>query len=46
MLGSQKVLKKLKVNKASGLDDLSAYILKELADEIAPIITAICTLSL
>ncbi len=34
--GIEKLLKIMKVNKASGPDDLSAFILKELAEEIAP----------
>jgi hypothetical protein len=44
--GVVKLLPKLKVNKASDPDDLPAYILKELAEEIAPILTAIFTQSL
>jgi hypothetical protein len=44
--GVVKLLQNLKVNKAPGPDDLPAYILKELADEVAPILTAIFTQSL
>ncbi len=37
--GVKTLLEKLNVNKASGSDDLPAYILKELAEEISPILT-------
>ncbi len=40
---SKKLLKKLKINKAASPDDLPAYILKELADKIIPILKAIYT---
>ena len=44
--GVEKLLQKLKVNKASGPDDLPAYILRETATEIAPVLTAIFNQSL
>ncbi len=44
--GIEKVFRKLKVSNASEPDDLPAYILKELAEKIALIITSINTLSL
>ena len=44
--GVEKLLQKLKVNKASGPDDLPAYILRETATEIAPLLTAIFNQSL
>ncbi len=42
----EKLLQKLKINKSAGPDDLPAYFLKELAEEIAPTLTAIYTQSL
>ena len=44
--GVEKLLSNLKVNKASGPDDLPATVLKELSHEIAPILTVIFTQSL
>jgi hypothetical protein len=44
--GVEKLLQKLKVNKASGPDDLPAFILRETATEIAPVLTAIFNQSL
>jgi hypothetical protein len=44
--GVENLLQKLKVNKASGPDDLPAYILRETAVEIAPVLTAIFNQSL
>ena len=44
--GVEKLLSNLKVNKAAGPDELSGHLLKELAKEIAPILTAIFTQSL
>ena len=44
--GVEKMLKSLKVNKAPGPDELPAYILKELAEELAPVLTALFNQSL
>ena len=44
--GIQKLLKKLDPKKANGPDQISTYILKECAEEIAPILTNIFTTSL
>ena len=44
--GVKKLLRDLKTNKASGLDDMSARILKELANELAPVISAFFVQSL
>jgi hypothetical protein len=44
--GVKNLLQKLKVNKASGPDNLPAYILRETATEIAPVLTAIFNQSL
>ncbi len=44
--GVEVLLKKLKINKASGQDDLPEYMLNELADESAPILIAIYMQSL
>ena len=44
--GVENLLQKLKINKASGPDDLPAYILRETAVEIAPVLTAIFNQSL
>ena len=44
--GIQKLLKKLNPQKANGPDQISTYILKECAEEIAPILTNIFTTSL
>ena len=44
--GIQKLLKKLDPKKANGPDQISTYILKECAEEIAPILTNMFTTSL
>ena len=44
--GVQKLLKKLDPKKANGTDEISTYIIKECAEEIAPILTNIFTTSL
>ncbi len=44
--GVEKLLKNLKINKAPGPDDIPARILKELAEELAPILTLIFKQSL
>ncbi len=44
--GVEELIKKLKIKKASGPNDLPVYILKELAEEIAFILKAIYTQSL
>ena len=44
--GVEKLLKNLKVNKASGPDDIPGVVLKELAHELAPVLAHIFTQSL
>ncbi len=44
--GVEKLLQNLKINKESGPDDLSAYILNEAVTELAPVLTVIFNQSL
>ncbi len=40
--GVEKLFQKHRINKASGLDELRAYILRETATKLDPLLTAIC----